>query len=54
MYGLLWRQCSSALQATIKGTSEYEDKSVDFDAIWLLTEIKIAISSIDLKANLQD
>ena len=51
LYGLLWGQCSSALQATIKGTSEYEDKSDDFDTIWLLTETKIAISGIDLKAN---
>ena len=33
LYGLLWGQCSSALQATIKGTSEYEDKCDDFDAI---------------------
>ena len=51
LYGLLWGQRSSALQATIKGRSEYEDKSDDFDAIWLLTKIKIAISGIDLKAN---
>ena len=33
LYGLLWGQCSSAVQATIKGTSEYEDKCDDFDAI---------------------
>ena len=36
LYGLLWGQCSSALQATIKGINEYEDKSDDFDIIWLL------------------
>jgi len=51
LYGLLWGQCSSALQATIKGINEYEDKSDDFDPIWLLIEIKKAISGIDLKAN---
>ena len=51
LYGLLWGQCSSALQATIKGISEYEEKSDDFDPIWLLIEIKKAISGIDLKAN---
>ena len=39
LYGLLWGQCSSALQATIKRISEYEDKSDDFDPIWLLIEI---------------
>ena len=51
LYGLLWGQCSSALQATIKGISEYEDKSDDFNVIQLLTEIKKAISGIDLKVN---
>ena len=51
MYGLLWGQCSSALQATIKGINEYEGKSNDFDPIWLLIEIKKTISGIDLKAN---
>ena len=51
LYDLLWGQYSSALQVLIKGTREYEDKSDDFDAIWLLTEINIAISGIDLKAN---
>ena len=51
LYGLLWGQFSSTLQTTIKGTSKYEDNSDDFDAIWLLTEIKIVISGIDLKAN---
>ena len=51
LYGLLWGQFSSTLQTTIKGTSKYEDNSDDFDAIWLLTEIKIAISGIDLKTN---
>ena len=51
LYGLLWGQWSSVSQATIKGTSKYEEKSDDFDAILLLTEIKIAISGIDLKTN---
>ena len=51
LYGLLWGQCSSALQATIKGINEYEDTSDDFVPIWLLIEIKKAISGIDLKAN---
>ena len=48
---LLWGQCSSALQAINKETSEYEDKSDDCDAIWLLTEIKLAISGIELNVN---
>ena len=48
-YGLLWRKCSSVLQATIKGISEYEDKFFNFDAIWLLTKIKKAIPIIFVK-----
>ena len=36
LHGILWGQCSSAIQATIKGINEYEDKSDDFDPIWLL------------------
>ena len=52
LYGLLWGKYSSALQATIKGTSKYKDKSENFgNVIWLLTEIKIAIYGIDLKDN---
>ena len=51
LYGLLWGQCSSALQATIKGISEYEEKSDDFDPICLIIEINKTISGIDLKAN---
>ena len=51
LYDLLRGQCSSALQVTIKGISEYEDKSNDVAPIWLLIEIKKAISGIDLKAN---
>ena len=51
LYGLLLGQCCSVLQATIKGISEYEDKSDDVDVIQLLTEITKAISGIDLKVN---
>ena len=51
LYGILCGKYSSALQATIKGINEYEDKSDDLDPIWLLIEIKKAISGIDLKAN---
>ena len=51
LYGVLWGQCISVLQATIKGIREYEINSNNFDVIWLLTEIKKAISGIDLKVN---
>ena len=51
LHGILWGQYSLVLQATIKEISEYEDKSDDFDAIQLLTEINNATSGIDLIAN---
>ena len=44
LYSLIWGQCCSALQVTIKGISKYDDKADDYDVIWLLTEIKKAIS----------
>ena len=53
LYGLLWGQCSSALQAAIKGINKYEGNFDDFYPIWLLIEIKQAIFGIDLKASLK-
>ena len=50
-YGLVWGQCSSGLQTYIKGLSYFETGSSIFDALWLLREIKKAISGIDDKAN---
>ena len=50
-YGLVWGQCSTALQSFIKGISDFEQRSATFDIIWLLTELKKATSGIDNKAN---
>ena len=47
----MWGQNSAALQAFIKGLSEYEDHAASFDVIWLLKELKKATSGIDSKAN---
>ena len=49
-YGLIWGQCSAALQVFSKGLSEYEDHAASFDAIWLLKELKKVASVIDSKA----
>ena len=51
VYGLIWVQCSAGLQTYIKGLSYYEIGSSNFDALWLLREIKKATSSINDKAN---
>ena len=39
IYGLVWRQCTSALQAVIKGDEEFSSKTSGHDLIWLLTQI---------------
>mgnify|MGYP003321274356 CR=1 FL=1 len=51
VYGLVWGQCSAALQSYIKGLDSYEDKSDGFDVLWLLGELKKATSGIDAKVN---
>ena len=50
-YGLVWCQCSAALQSFMKGISTFEQESAAFNIIWLLTELKKATSGIDNKAN---
>ena len=50
-YDLIWGQCSAALQAFIKGLSEYKDHAASFDTIWLLKELKKETSGIDSKVN---
>ena len=51
VFGLIWGQCSSSLQAYIKGLSEYEEKCDVFDVAWLLRELRKASSGIDNKMN---
>ena len=50
-YGLVWRQCTSALQAVIKGIDMYTVKSRSHDMIWLLNQIKSIDSGVDVKMN---
>ena len=50
-YRRIWGQCSTALQAFIKGLSDYKVHAACFDKIWLLKELKKATSRIDSKAN---
>ena len=51
VYGLTWRQCSSALQAVVKGNEEFKVKSSSHDLLWLLRELKKIVSGVDVKAN---
>ena len=47
----MWGQCSAGLQTYIKGLLYFETSSSNFDALWLLREIKKATSGINDKAN---
>lgn len=50
IYGIVWRQCSSALQSVIKGLDEYKSSAADHYLVWLLQQIKKVTSGIDVKA----
>jgi len=51
LHGVIIGQCTLALQSMINGNLEYEAKSGAFDALWLLTRIKLTTAGVDLKAN---
>ena len=51
VFGILWGQCSFALQVKIKGLRQYEDRSSDLDVLWLIKEVKAATSGIDKKSD---
>ena len=51
VYGLTWRQCTSALQMVIKGVDDYTTMARTHNMVWLLEQIKIITSGIDVKAN---
>ena len=44
-------QCTQALRSTLKGESEYEDKSGSLDVLWLLKKLKKITAGVDAKAN---
>ena len=52
-YSLVWGQCTNALQSLIKGLDNYDEKSNDYDVIWLLTSLKKITSGVDVKANVR-
>ena len=50
-YSLVWGQCTNALQSVVKGLDNYDEKSDDYNVIWLLTSLKKVTSGVDVKAN---
>ena len=51
LYGIFIGQCTQALRPTIKGDAKYENKSSDFDTLWLLQKIKKTNAGVDIKSN---
>ena len=49
LFGLLWTQCSSQLQSTIKGLTAFSDMYDDLNIVWLVTEVNKSKSGIDSK-----
>ena len=40
LFGLLWGQCTPALQSDIKHTQEYKEKRDLRDCLWLMKQLK--------------
>ena len=51
LYGILFGQCTVAMQSEIKSQIDYEEKSAKSDAFWLLTTVKKACSGLSTKKN---
>ena len=51
LYGVVWGQCSTALQELIKTDPDFEKRDKDFDSIWLLKKCKLVSSGVDDRAN---
>ena len=51
LYSLVWGQCTIALQEVIKGETEFEERDMKFDIIWLLQKCKVITSGMDERAN---
>ena len=50
-YSIVIGQCTSQLIFTIKGDTEYEKKSSDFDTLWLLQKKKNTTAGMRMKVN---
>ena len=51
LYGIVWGQCSTALQEVIKTDADFVTKDGAFDCIWLLKKCKMVSSGVDDRGN---
>jgi hypothetical protein len=50
-YGVIWGQCSPALQSELMGEPKFKDKSASFDCIWLLETLNLLSAGVDKNSN---
>jgi hypothetical protein len=51
LYGVIWGQCSPALQSELTGDTDFKEKSSVFDCIWVLQKIKLISAGLDKNTN---
>ena len=47
LWGVIWGQCSPALQTEIKGNDDYLGESSKYNCVWLLEKLKLAAAGVD-------
>ena len=51
VYGLVWGQCTTGLQAEIKSEDDYNSKASAYDTLWLLETVKKKSSGVATRGN---
>ena len=47
LWGVIWGQCSPALQTELKGNQDYMMELSKYNGVWLLSKLKLAVVGID-------
>ena len=50
VYGLVWGQCTAALQAELRGVQGFKEKDPAYDCLWLLQQVKMISSGVDCES----
>ena len=51
LYDLIWGQCSDELQATVRLHDKFEEKSNEFDGVWLLKRVEEHVAGLSRTRN---
>jgi hypothetical protein len=47
VYGVVWGQCTTALQAELRGVQDFKEKNSAYDCLWVLQQVKLISSGVD-------